>query len=180
MTRETLERLYQGRFSVPAQVNDIPHDGYMVYILACDDEAIVVGHGKANRAKVIFDDAGQRTTCHVKALLVRAFHLFGNHTFERYIIPCESKDDARANEKRLHDAIGGNARRLPEEIRQQIFEGIDPESTAFIVLQIALLSSYDGLTDLKLWRRRGVLNDGVWHTIANKLQLHDPDVPLNV
>ena len=54
--KSTLSKLYPDRWLAPASFEDIHHKDYMVYILERDGEAIVVGHGRKNRAKVIFDD----------------------------------------------------------------------------------------------------------------------------
>jgi hypothetical protein len=40
-------------------------------------------------------------------------------------------------------------------------------------LEIALASSFDGLSDLKTWRRKGILDDCVWQVISKKLQLDE-------
>jgi hypothetical protein len=40
-----------------------------------------------------------------------------------------------------------------------------------MLLEIALASSFDGLSDLKTWRRKGILDDCVWQVISKKLQL---------
>jgi hypothetical protein len=44
---------------------------------------------------------------------------------------------------------------------------------AKMLLEIALASSFDGLSDLKTWRRKGILDDCVWQVISKKLQLDE-------
>ena len=169
---ERLNQLYQNRLIIPENVNQIPQTGYMVYILVFNDNPIVVGHGKKNRAKVIFDCDGQITSSHLKALFVRLYNLFGNNGhFERYIITCESKDEAQIIEKKIHKEIGGNNRNLPDEILNHLFDGIDSNSITYLVLEIALRSSFDGLSDIRKWRADGILSDVVWSEISQKLQL---------
>jgi hypothetical protein len=41
----------------------------------------------------------------------------------------------------------------------------------YLILEIALLSSFDGLSDLKKWRTNGILNDEIWGEVANRLRL---------
>ena len=89
----------------------------------------------------------------------------------RYLIECDSKQEAQQIEKDLHEKIGGNKRALSDEITQAIFRGIKPESLTEMALRIALNSSFDGLSDIKLWRRKGILNDETWLQIKRKLRL---------
>lgn len=173
-TKEKITELYPGRLKTPGSVRDIPQGVYVVYILVCDDKPIVVGHGKHNRARVIFDNDSQTTSGHIKAIFVRAHHLFGAHkSFERYFITCDSKSEAKEIEKNLHNKIGGNCRSLPEQIQQRIFANIDAEGVTAMILRIALNSSFDGMSDLKLWRRKGILNDQIWKAIADRFKLQD-------
>ena len=68
-------------------VNDIPKETYMVYILIANGEAIVVGHGRRNRAKVICDNIDVITNGHIKALKVRLYHLYSECQYQKIIIP---------------------------------------------------------------------------------------------
>jgi hypothetical protein len=171
--KSTLSKLYPDRWLAPASVEDIHHKDYMVYILERDGEAIVVGHGRKNRAKVIFDDLRKTTNGHIKAIFVRLHHLYAaKHTkFFRYVITCSSKKDAQVVEAHLHAVIKGNHRKLPSDIEDGIFEGLPSNGVAKMLLEIALASSFDGLSDLKTWRRKGILDDCVWQVISKKLQL---------
>lgn len=173
-TREVLDKKYPHMVITPITASDIPRGKYMVYILTIDDKPFVVGHGKHNRAKVIFDDSTQITSGHIKALFVRIYHLFGDGQFQRYIIPCNSKNIAQQIEADLHDTIGGNNRDLPVAIRDALFHAISPGSPSEMVLRMALCSSFDGISDIKLWRREGILADDIWETISEKLHLDDP------
>jgi hypothetical protein len=146
---ERLEELYPNRILSPESIESIPNNIYMVYILTYNNKAIVLGHGKKNRSKVIFDDINQITSSHLKAFFVRLYNLFGNGTFDRYIILTDSKQEALEIEGNLHQKIGGNHRQLPEEIRGQLFDGIERNSVTELVLEIALRSSFDGLSDLR-------------------------------
>ncbi len=168
-------------------------DTYMVYILTfCNGEkevAIVVGHGRWDRAKVIFDDgSAQKSTNHIKAIFVRLYRKFGKGHFNQFIIVCnkdikdkldkkaESKKDAEGIERELHGLIGGNTRGVPVDIRNSLFNGISEKSLEWVFLKIALASSYDGIADLRKWRREGIIDQSVWDTIAhqNRLNLIDP------
>ncbi len=143
----------------------------MVYVLVYNGNAIVVGHGRKNRASVILDDASRYTSGHIKALFVRLYHLFGTGNFERFIIECRDKTDAASTEKTLQQQIGGIHRLIPDDIRNRLFEGISPDSVARLVLEIALRSSFDGLSDLKKWRADGLLKDDVWNVVNGKLKI---------
>ncbi len=168
---EQLNRLYPGKVVEIRQKKEIPADVYMVYILGFNNSAIVVGRGKRNRAAVITDDINHITTGHVKALAVRAYVLYGAGLFSRFIIQCESKAEASNIERHLHMQIGGNTLTIPIEIRENLFKGVDPDSTAYLALQIALLSYYDGLSDLKKWRDNSLLKDEDWNVICRVLNL---------
>jgi len=168
---ERLQQLYPNRIISPVTINDIPNNGYMVYILIFNNNPIVLGHGKRNRAKVIFDNENQITTSHLKALFVRLYNLYGNGEFERYIINCQNKEDAKQIEKNLHNKIGGNNRDIPTEIRNKLFNGLQPNSVSYLVLEIALRSSFDGLSDIRKWRADRILSDEIWTDISQRLCL---------
>ncbi len=172
--QQIIEQHYPGRLTEPSTIQDIPRSVYMVYILVCDSNPIVVGHGKHNRARVIFDDASRITSGHIKAIFVRAYQLFGGNNFERYFIVCDNKSEAKEIEKDLHRKIGGDTRALPDPIKEKIFDGVAPNSVTEMLLRIALNSSFDGLADLRLWRKKGILDDQIWKELAGKLQLKDP------
>jgi hypothetical protein len=153
-------------------LSDIPRDTYMVYILIHNHkEALVVGHGKYNRAKVICDDLTQTTSGHIKAMKVRLTHLFGSGEFSRFVIPCDSKKQAGELEAELHREIGGNQSALSDDIETALWKGIDPGSPEELLLKVARLSAFDGLYDLKRWRKEGIVPDAVWEPIAAKLTL---------
>jgi uncharacterized membrane protein len=40
-----------------------------------------------------------------------------------------------------------------------------------MALRIALCSSFDGISDLKKWRREGIIDDQTWEIVADKLKL---------
>jgi hypothetical protein len=94
-----LQQLYPNRIIIPERLDDIPEGSYMVYILSFNGNAIVLGHGKKNRSKVIFDSLSQITSSHLKALFVRLHVLYGNGVFERFIIICSDKNEAKSIEK---------------------------------------------------------------------------------
>jgi len=168
---DLLQQLYPNRIVKAESIEDIPTSCYMVYILSYDGNPIVLGHGKKNRSKVIFDNLNQITSGHFKALYVRLYILFGEGTFERYLITCVDKNEAKSIEKALHQTIGGNHRNIPVGIKNQLFNNLNTNSTAYLLLEIALKSSFDGLSDLKKWRNDGILSDEIWHEISERLQL---------
>jgi len=169
---EKLQQLYPNRIISPLTIKDIPNKGYMVYILIFNSNPIVLGRGQRNRAKVIFDNENQITSNHFKALLVRLYNLYGNGKFERYIINCQNKEVAKEVENNLHRQVGGNNRSIPTEIRIQLFDGLDPNSVSYLVLEIALHSSFDGLSDIRKWRAAGILSDVTWIEISQRLRLN--------
>jgi hypothetical protein len=152
-------------------VNDIVNNIYYVYVLTYNDSPIVVGHGKKNRAKVIFDDSDTITQSHLKALLVRLYRIFGDRNFSQFVISCTSKEEAKIIEKNLHINIGGNRNEIDQNLLTRLFDGINIDSRQYIYLKLALLSSFDGLSDLKKWRRNGVISDADWEVISNRLQI---------
>lgn len=170
--KNKLNDLFPNRVLTPENINQIPQEGYMVYILTFNETPIVLGHGRKNRAKIIFDNDNQITKSHLKAIFVRLYNLFGNGSFSRYIITCKSKEDAKEVEKYLHNTIGGDNRNVPIEIRNQLFENIQVNSTTYLILEIALRSSFDGLSDIRKWRKDGLINDIVWDEISSKLKIN--------
>jgi hypothetical protein len=169
--KEKLESLYPNRVINPINLNEIPNNIFLVYILLYNENPIVLGHGKKNRAKVIFDNINQITPSHLKALFVRLYTLFGDGNFNRYIIECSSKEEAKIIENNLHKQIGGNNRNIPDYIRQKLFDGIENDSISKLVLEIALRSSFDGLSDIRKWKADNILSNEVWNEISEKLQL---------
>lgn len=159
----------------PRGVEEIPANTALVYVLCRDDQAIVVGEGKQNRAKVIFDDKTRCTKSHIKSLMVRAHHLCAGPgvRFRRFVVRCADKVEARHREKALHRLFGGNSCRLPADAEKKIFSGLRPDSPAWLVLRMACASSFSGLADLHGWRRKGIVNDEVWAEITNRLQLQN-------
>lgn len=156
-----LENNYPQRVKIPAGVKELPRGKYMVYILALDENLIVVGHGKYNRAKVIFDDKNNITSGHIKAIFVRAYHLFGEGVFQRFIIECDDKKEAMLIEGDIHKSMGGNSRDLPDGVMAKLFQDFETGSLPCMVIRMALCSSFDGIADLTGWRRKGILADSV-------------------
>ncbi|MGD9564277.1 MAG: hypothetical protein AB7F88_17500 [Pyrinomonadaceae bacterium] len=172
---DELEQLFPKRIERPSTVADITPNNFYVYILTIDDQAVVVGHGRKNRARVIFDSADARTANHIKAMTVRLYCLYGGREalFERYLIQCATKTDAQEVEHLLHSAefCGGNTLIIPSAIEEALLAGLKDDSPVRMVLRIALSSAYDGIADLKRWRRQGIIPDSIWKEIAARLQL---------
>jgi len=172
--RETLESAFPGQLMAPSCRSDIPKNkAYMIYVLVRNDHAIVTGHGKFNRAQVIFDDKNHVTKNHIKAVYVRLYHLFGQSTdrYERYVIVFPSKPEAVAAESAMHKIIGGNKLSLPVSITEALFRGLDPKGRPMLFLKIALASAYDGFTDLRGWQKLGLIEASESAIIAEKLGL---------
>lgn len=158
----------------PSNVSDIEEGKEYVYILTVNQKAIVVGHGKKNRAKVIFDTPQTLPTqTHIKSILVRLYHLYGdeNFVFKRYLISCDSKEKAKEIEKEIHNNFGGNKTSLPEDIKEKIFEGLKGNVLTNFVLNAALCSSYSGISDLRKWRKERLIDDQTWKVICDKLHM---------
>jgi hypothetical protein len=170
---EKLDDFYPGRISVPENVRCIPSNVYVVYVLGHKNEAIVVGHGKKNRASVIFDDLNRKTPGHIKALLVRTYGLFYQYSdFDRYIISSRDKKEAKDIEGRLHKEIGGNSCEPPEALMEFLITDIQDDS-ALLFLKLAVCSSFDGLNDLKKWRAKELIPDSTWKVLSEKLRLDE-------
>lgn len=171
---QTIQQQYPGRLLQPKSRDDLP-DGqqYMVYIRVHDGHPIILGHGKKNRASVIFDTLESSTTSHIKALIVRLYILFGSPTAktEQFVISCGSKAEAARIESNLHMLVGGNTLKVPPAIKDALLDGIPVSSPAWMALRMALCSSFDGITDLKRWRKEQILDDHAWLIVADRLKL---------
>lgn len=170
---DQLHKKYPDRIENPAQRADILPRIFYVYILTVGDQPVVVGHGRKNRAKVIFDSVEYTTFGHIKAFTVRLHALFGEEddVFAQHLIRCESKDEARQIEADIHREFGGNSLAIPARIRDRLFQDIAERSPAWMALRMALASSFDGIGDLKKWRREGILDDKAWKIVADRLRL---------
>ncbi|MGD9631551.1 MAG: hypothetical protein AB7V18_20115 [Pyrinomonadaceae bacterium] len=170
---DKLNGLYPDRISVPEDVRSIPRNVYMVYVLGHKNNAIVVGHGKKNRASIIFDNLNRKTPSHIKALLVRTYCLvYQDFEFDRYIISCRDKDQAQEIEKYLHKEIGGNSCEPPEALMEFLVADIK-DGVALLFLKLAVCSSFDGLNDLKKWRDKKLIPDSTWNVLSEKLRLSE-------
>ena len=105
---------------------------------------------------------------------VRLYRLYGYESmvFRAFVIKCSSKQEAREIEKELHLKIGGNSSEIATEILDQLFDPLEEGSLASIFLRQALCSSYDGISDLKKWRREGIITDDVWEVVCERLKLN--------
>ncbi len=170
---QQLQQHYPGRVALPAGMASLPKKQYMVYVLESDDGVIAVGHGQANRARVIFDAKETITRGHLKALFVRLYQLFAKPgtRFGRYLMGCASKPEALTLEKELHGLVGGNRRKLPAYIEDALFDGLAPHTIPWLLLKQAVASSYDGLADLEGWRKKGLIKPADWKIVSERLQL---------
>ncbi len=176
MLYSELNALYPNRVVRPTSQADLmPPGRYGVYILALNERPIVLGHGRRNRARVIFDDTASITPNHIKSIFVRLYHLYGSGTFARYLINCADKTEAIEIETSLHHRIGGNSRDLPKDILDKLFSGIEPEGICALLLKIALTSSYDGISDLRRWKKARLIKESDWNIISFKLRLSEAE-----
>ena len=152
--------------------DQIPVNNYMVYIFGMNNMAVVVGHGKKNRAKVILDNQDHLTPNHIKSLFVRCCVLYSEGPFEKMIIPCDSKASARQIELEIQALLGGNVLRLPPQVEEKLFEDIEPGSMTDLVLRMAMASSFSAIVDLLKWARLGLLVPDVKNVISRKLAIN--------
>jgi len=172
---ETLKQHFPGRVMLPKGLADVPRKKqYMVYVLVSDDGVILAGHGRCNRAQVIFDSEDRVAPGgHLKAFFVRLHVLFASQgtRFSRYLLRCDSKEEAKKLEKQVHGIIGGNNRKLPTYIENALFDGLTPHTFPWLFLQLALTSSFDGLADLMRWKGKGFIKPEDWKIISDRLRL---------
>lgn len=167
-----LEKDYANRFHIIDNVKDIPYNVQMVYILLFNEKAIIVGRGKKNRSKVIFDTL-EKTTDHYKATMVRLYNLYENDAkYTRIIIPCEDKKESESIENDLHRKIGGKGVSLTDKIKSELFSDIHEDSKEVAMLiKMILISSYNGISDMKNWRKCDLLNPNTWNIISKKFRV---------
>ena len=184
-TKENLEIiLNEGNFDneiiIPQIKEDIPgyakskysKDGYMVYILAFKNKAIVTGHGKKDRSKIICDNINTSTHNHYKSLMVRCY-LISKETkeedFTRFIIRCNSKEKAKEIENYLHKEIGGTGTELPDSIDGEF---TSKYKEADLIVKLARASKFSGMSDLKTWKESIIdFDKNTWGYIYELFQL---------
>ena len=154
--------------------SEIPKDTALAYLLLYGNQSLVTGEGLENRARVITDGLEVNPPAHIKAMKVRLYRLYGSNdrSFRAFVIKCNSKQEAREVERKLHSEIGGNNSEIATEILDQLFDPLEEGSLTAIFLRQALCSSYDGISDLKKWRREGIIADDVWEVICERLKLN--------
>jgi len=137
------------------------------------NRALVAGEGQETRARVITDGLEINPPAYIKAIKVRLYRLYGSNDrgFRAFIIKCNSKVEARRIEKEVHVKIGGNNSEIGPEILNQLFDQLEEGSLTSIFLRQALYSSYDGISDLKKWRREGIIADGIWIDVCQRLNI---------
>lgn len=171
---EELEKIHGSKLIEVESRSDIPKKLALVYTLFYGNQAIVTGEGKDNRARVITGGLCENPPVHKKAMKVRLYRLYGDESmvFRAFVIKCSSKQEAREIEKELHLKIGGNSSEIATEILDQLFDPLEEGSLESIFLWQALCSSYDGIYDLRKWRREGIITDDVWEFICERLKLN--------
>jgi hypothetical protein len=158
-------------------VRDIPRRLPLVYILLYGDKPLVVGEGKYERARVIFDRGPTHVTWHhIKSFLVRLYTLYGTERFTQYTITCQSKGDAQKVEDALHAEVGGNENKIPAEFMDRLCRGLPVELGK--LLEAASLSAYSGLRDLRVWRDHGIIDACGWVVLCDRLRLPLDPIPV--
>ena len=159
-------------FQEVKNISDIPKNKYLIYALSIDGKYIVLGRGKYNRAKVIFDNIDQISYNHIKSLKIRLYHLFGSHSnFKREIVITESIEHAKDLEKEKHKLFGGNSLEIDSNIIDKLFKDLKNDSRIKLFLEIAVTSRYSGLNDLRRWYKEQIISEAHWQKISNMLQL---------
>lgn len=162
---------YPGKVFFPKSKKDLKGRKSMVYILALDNQAIAVGHGGEKRAEVIFDNLDYSSR-HVKAMHIRVHNLYSDpDKYERFVIDCDDRDEAKKIEKDLHVTIGGNKLKIPDDYRDKLLQEIKDDPVSSMVLRMALSSYYDGVADLKKWYKHKVIDEKTWLIISKILKL---------
>lgn len=172
-TEIILQQLFPGRVLAPRTPEEIPRNVSLVYILCSNDQPIVVGTGKFNRARVIFDDASRITRGHLKSLFVRLRHLYdrGEVDYQRFVIPFDSMTKARGAEKQLHQKIGGNHRRIDPGLQTELLRGLAHDTIPWLLLNQAIHSAFDGQDDLIRWWKKGLIHEHDWAVVKDRLRL---------
>jgi len=159
---------------------DLKHNKYyMVYALTFKDKAIAIGHGRYDRAKVIFDNYNTYTRSHIKSTLIRFYHLAyiednEKNIYQRFVAFCGDKILAEKIEGRLHNEFGGNNNQIDEDIKKSVLKKSYQNRESKIIIDFALLSSYCGLSDLHHWRNNSQelgFDNEIWNMIWDDLNL---------
>lgn len=151
---------------------------YRVYIMTRDDNAIILGHGRWDRAKVIFDDLSKYTATHCKSGLLRLYNLYDlslttKPSIGRYMILCENKVQAEKLEHELQRKFGGNVSEVPQYLFDFILRNYSKGSPEWLLVMMAFQSNFSPLTDLCKWRRKGLILDNVWKNLVDLLYLKE-------
>ena len=99
----------------------------------------------------------------------RLFVLITKLGYKSILADCETR--SLLTEKNLREEFKKELKEIRDEIKKKLFLGLAPNSTEYLRIEIALRSSFDGLSDLKKWRSDGIVNDNVWFEIAKRLKL---------
>jgi hypothetical protein len=137
--------------------------GRYVYLLSCDGELVVAGQGEKARAVVVLDAPGGRVTIgHVKSLFVRLVRKYRPRSrfLGLWIGPLPS-DEAKRIEADIHKRFGGNALALPSDVHHLLERDLAQlTDSAALIVRLAILSYYSGLSDLRRWAQAGLIQHG--------------------
>ena len=159
------------RFREVKYLSEIPKNKYLVYALSIDEKYIVLGRGRYNRAKVIFDNIDRISYNHIKSFKIRLYHLFSfRSNFKREIVVVESQEQAKKIEKEKHRIVGGNSLKIDPQIKSELFKNLKNDRVE-LLFNIALLSSFSGLNDLRRWAKEKLIGESDWELISTILKL---------
>jgi hypothetical protein len=159
---QDLEEAYQHELHVvqDGERSALPPKGRYVYLLSCNGKLVVAGHGDKNRARVVLDAAGGRATVgHVKGLFVRLVRKYRpDHQFLGLWMGPMSPEEAKRVEKDVHKRFGGNSLSLPEDVKLALETELKAVSeSGALLVRLATLSFYSGLSDLRRWTQAGLV-----------------------
>ena len=158
-------------------------DERLVYILTANEVPIVLGQGKKNRAKIIFDEIGSKPTkSHFKSMFLRMYqlHYFSDSIiYKRYLIKCKDQQHAKEIEHKLHTIFGGAGKfekKVNNQLSQQEKDILDEftdgcDEKVKLLIKLAYYSSYSGLADLEKWKKESLIEETDWKKIVEKLKL---------
>ncbi|MBR6388686.1 MAG: hypothetical protein IKS15_01000 [Opitutales bacterium] len=132
----------------------------LVYIVTYEDIPIVVGSGKKERAiKTIKGN-------HIKSIFLQIYKKYGiKEKLRYYYIETKDKKEAKEIERNAHIVFGGDSRAIKPEVLSNFEREYKKYPHIEKYIKQALLSSYDGLSDLRVWYANEIITDEEWKDI---------------
>jgi hypothetical protein len=174
--KEEMERTHQVALIEISNADELKikaGDSQLVYVLTANDQAIVLGRGNKNRAKIILDRLHQPPThIHYKAMFVRMYQLMNaSQTYRSFIVICDSVGASKQLESILHRQYGGEGKFDSDQVVEDFVKKCN-DAKVKLLLKLAYHSSFSGLDDLCKWRKKGLIPDVEWLQIVDKLKLY--------